>query len=469
MNYFGIVSLFNGIVAMWVGGYVLFKDRGNQLHISFSIFTMLVALWSIFYSIWQFQNSKVWAFFFMRLLMAPCYYIPFAFLWFTLTLLEIEEKKRYLPLCLALPSFFLLFNFSELDIKDVVPRLSFPYWPVPGLLMHVYVIVFFIVLFYTFYLLFRSWFQSTGMRRWQLRWVTVTMLLTWSGGSTNWFLWYGIPIPPFPNFFVGVFLLLLAYAIMRRQLFDIDTLADMIQEAKLSTLGIFAAGLLHEIRTPLCIAKGHAESLLIGNPSPGFLNPSFSEERGGKVREKLEKIINQINRISDIAERFLDLAKPHSGDRKLESIHLAEIVDRVLSFTSHGLRVDEIKFDKELRPDSVLHADRRDLEEILLNLVTNACQAMARKGGVLRIVDDQSKDCLRIHISDTGEGIPSDHIKRIFEPFFTTKKEKGTGLGLYIVKKLVERNGGKIKVESNRGRGTTFTIDFPIVDMTREK
>jgi len=132
MNYFGIVSLFNGIVALLVGGYVFFKDRRNQLYTSFSIFTVLVALWAIFYSVWQSQTSRVPALFFMRLVMVPCYYIPFAFLWFTLTLLEIEERNRYLAFCLIVPSLFLSTSFTEWNVKDVTSRLSFPFWPTPG-------------------------------------------------------------------------------------------------------------------------------------------------------------------------------------------------------------------------------------------------------------------------------------------------------------------------------------------------
>ena len=467
MNYFGIVGLFNGIVALLVGLYVLFKDRRNPLYVSFFIFTMTVALWSIFYSVWQSQDSKERALFFMRLVMAPCYYIPFAFLWFAMTLLEIDGRKKCLPFCLVTPTFFFLFSFSEWNVKDVVPKLFFPYWPVPGGLMHLYVVLFFIVVFYTFYLLLRGWFRSSGMRRWQLKWVTVTMLLTWSGGSTNWFLWYDIPIPPVPNVFVGVFLLLLAYAIIRRQLFDIDTLADIVQEARLSAIGTLAASINHEIRNPLYVVKGMAESFL-ANKRDGMLNRLSSEEREKKVDEILEKTVEQISRAVEITKKLAEFSKPRLGPAVPESVALGEAVDRVLSFVGHELEMEKIKVEKKLSEEMTVHVDRKQLEEILLNLIINACQAMPG-GGLLKISDQRQNGRVLVRISDTGVGIPRDTIKRIFEPFFSTKQEKGTGLGLYIVKKLVERNSGKVRVTSELEKGTTFTLEFTSVDKSDTK
>lgn len=462
MNYFGIVGLFNGIVALLIGLYVFFRDRRNELYLSFSLFTIDVALWSIFYAIWQSQESKEPALFFARLLMSSCYYIPFAFLWFVLTLLEVENRKKYLPLCLGIPSFFLLFSFSELNVKDVLPRLYFPYWPTPGFLMHLYVIVFFIVVPYCFYLLFRGWFRSTGMRRWQLRWVTLTMLLVSSGGSTNWFLWYNVPIPPFPNVFVGVFLLLLAYTVIRRQLFDIDTLAGIVQEAKLSAIGTLAASINHEIRNPLYVVKGMAESFL-ANKRDGLLDRLSPQEREEKVEEILTRTVEQVSRAVEITKRLAEFSRPRVGQAEPENLHLNEVVDEVLSFVGHELEMDKIKVERELSEDTTVRADRKQIEEILLNLMINACQAMP-KGGFLKIADEQQNGRVIVRISDTGEGISRDNMKRIFDPFFSTKQEKGTGLGLYVVKKLVERNGGRVKVSSVVGRGSTFSLELVAVE-----
>lgn len=446
MNYFGVVSLLNGVLGLLTGLYVLLRNRRNPLYVSFSWFAFSISFWAILYAVWQAQDSRPEALFFVRLLMAPCYFIPFAFFWFVLTLIEDENRKRYLPLCLIPPFIFLFFSFSGWMIPDVTSRLYFPYWPVPGPLMHVYVVIFFLILIWAYSLLFSAWFRTSGPRRSQLKWITVTTLLAWGGGSTNWFLWYGIPIPPIPNFFVAVFFLLIAYAVIRRSLFDVDTLADCIQEAKLSSLGILAAGLLHQIRSPLFAAKGYAESLL-------------KEERDRKGIEKLEKIIAQVDRASVTAGRFLKFAKPRAGDQEAGPVHLDEILEEALSLLGHELESAKIKVEKELSAGAVLRIDRWDIEEIFINLITNAYQAMPQ-GGVLRVRDEKQNGSIRIHLSDTGAGIPSPQIKKIFEPFFSSKGEKGTGLGLYMVKRLVERNGGRISVSSRPGEGTRFILEF---------
>ena len=308
MNYFGTVSLFNGALALLTGLYVLFKNRHNLLYVSFATFAINIAFWAIFYSLWQSQDTKSSALFSIRLAMLACYYIPFTFLWFVSHLTETERVRRLFPFCWIVPVFFSLFAFSELNVKDVVARLYFRYWPEPGFLMHVFVLIFFTLVVYSLFMLFKNWFQSTGLRRWQLRWITITILLAWGGGSTNWFLWYNIPIAPLPNFFVGIFFILIAYALIQRQLFDVDTLADYVHEAKLSALGILAASMFHEIRSPLFVARGYAESLL--NEIQKAVPLAGGAPLDSKSREKLEKVLVQIDRASTFAQRFLDLSKP---------------------------------------------------------------------------------------------------------------------------------------------------------------
>ncbi len=441
-----------------VGLYVLFKNRRHPVYVGFSTFALPAAFWAISYSIWQSQIDRDSALLFVRLTMAFCSYIPFGFLWFCQNLVEDIQELKFPSIYVLAGSVFFVANFTPLMIPRVSQKLFFPYWPEPGFLMHVFAILFFIIIPYSFYLIFQAWFKASGMRRWQLRWVTITTLLIWGGGSTNWFLWYDIPIPPVPNVFVGVFFLLLAYAIIRRQLFDVDTLADIVQEAKLSAMGAMAASINHEIRNPLYIVKGLAESYL-ANKRDGILDRLSAEERNKKAEEILEKTVEQISRAMEIMKRFSEFSRSRGGASTPEKMSLSETIENVLSFVGHELDMDKIKVEKQISPTATIHADRKQMEEVFLNLILNACQAMPN-GGSLKIADEKQNGHVLIHISDTGEGIPSDRIKRIFDPFFSTKGERGTGLGLYIVRKLVERNSGKISVKSSIGRGTTFTLEF---------
>ncbi len=458
MNYFGIVGLLNGFFALFSGLYLLVKNHRNPLYLSCASFAISVSLWSIFYAFWQFQTDRLFALWFIRLAMAFCSYIPFAFLWFTWTIIEDPRHEKIHPTWLIPPALFFISNFTPWMVKDVQPRLYFPFWPVPGFLMHIYLAIFLSVLVYCFTLLFRGWVRASGIRRWQLKWVTITSLLAWLGGSTNWFLWYNIPIPPISNVFVGVFFLLLAYAVMRRQLFDIDTLTDIVQEAKLSAIGTLAASINHEIRNPLFVVKGLAESFLV-NFREGLFDHLTTEERQKKFMGILEKTIEQISRAVEITKKFSEFSRPRVGPAIVESVSINDVIYSVLSFVNHELELDKIKVEKELSPNIFVNADEKQLEEIFLNLMVNACQAMPN-GGVLRITSERENGRLSIQVSDTGVGISTEVVKHIFEPFYSTKKEKGSGLGLYIVKKLVERNGGRIKVSSQVDKGTIFTVDL---------
>jgi signal transduction histidine kinase len=126
------------------------------------------------------------------------------------------------------------------------------------------------------------------------------------------------------------------------------------------------------------------------------------------------------------------------------------------------LQLERIEVIKEIQPDlPTIVADRRQLQEVLFNIIRNAGQAIKPPGTIWVRAHEQGGE-VRIEIADTGSGIPADKLEKIYDPFFTTKEPgKGTGLGLFIVRQIVERNKGRISVESTVGKGTTFFLDFP--------
>ena len=244
-------------------------------------------------------------------------------------------------------------------------------------------------------------------------------------------------------------------AMIRRQLFDPDALAKIVPEAKLAALGMMAASLNHELRNPLFIAKGRIESQL-DNIERG-LYPT-SEHEAGQSRQALRSALDQLTRAMDIMQRFSDFAKPHAGLHREEAA-IQGVIDDVLRLVSNELRMEKIVVDLSLNGEKIF-ANRRQLEEIFFNLIVNACHAMGEEGGELSIRAAQPNGRVVVEIEDSGPGIPKENLRRIFEPFYTTKGQKGTGLGLYITRQLVERNGGKISVRSRPGKGTTFVLEF---------
>lgn len=449
-NYFAVVGLLNGITALMTAVYLFIKDKRNPIYVSYSIFTTTVALWQITYSIWQSQTEKYAALMMMRWTMFFCYFIIFAFFWFVLNITEFKNKEKYRIFCIVTPSLFAFLQLiaPNLLLPSVSPKMFFPFWPDPGILMHFYLVIFLIIQFYCFYLLIKAWIESTGMKRWQLKWISVPMIFAWLGGASNWFLWYNIPIPPVPNILVAVFFIVIAYAIIRRQLFDIDKLAEIVQELRLSAMGRLAATINHDLRNPLYIAKTKIESRL-------------EEVQNSESKETvfLGSVLQQLDRAMEVVNRFKEMAKPIPKQWEKERVNLGEILQKAWHEAYYEQYDSNIQFKLNINEESIF-ANKRDMEETFFNLLLNACQAIGKRNGLIEASAHYENGRLAITISDDGPGISNINIKKIFEPFYTTKENSGTGLGLYIAKQMVERNGGRISVESREGKGTMFKLEF---------
>ena len=218
---------------------------------------------------------------------------------------------------------------------------------------------------------------------------------------------------------------------------------------KLASVGKLAAGVAHEINNPL----GGILNCLY-NLRKGALSPSRQEE----YRASME---DGVRRVQKIVRQLLDFSQQHEPEFVLTDIN--HVVDRVLVLTTHLFAPNRIVLETVLGhglPNVMV--DRHMIEQVLMNLVLNAVQAM-KDGGVLTIRTSVVEGVCLIEVRDTGSGIPPAVLPRIFDPFFTTKSEgEGTGLGLSVSLGIVERHGGKILVDSEVGKGTTFTLCLPV-------
>lgn len=206
------------------------------------------------------------------------------------------------------------------------------------------------------------------------------------------------------------------------------------------------AGVAHEIRNPL----GGIEIFA------GLLRDELEE--GDARRSHLDKIIREVQHLKTIINEFLIYARPRTP--VIEPFPLREAVDDVLFLLSADARERDLEVAVEFaEPDLTVHADGEQVKRALLNLVKNAVQASSRDGRV-EIRAHRSGAWVRISIKDYGPGIPPDHIKQIFDPFFTTRGS-GAGLGLSIVKSIIEENDGEIWVESVPGEKTVFFVVLP--------
>jgi len=232
---------------------------------------------------------------------------------------------------------------------------------------------------------------------------------------------------------------------------------QMIHSEKLATVGLIASGIAHEIGTPLNIISGNAEFLLADLPEQ---HP---------MREELETIIDQCQRISDQVKNLLDFARPSSLE--FAPLNINEIIHDTLRLLKHMIKPGH-NIQLNLTPDlPPLMGDKYRLRQLFTNLLLNAFQAMPT-GGSLQIntallsastASRIETPCICIQIKDSGRGIEKENLKSIFDPFFTTKAMgQGTGLGLAVCLRIVKDHAGSIEVESEVNRGATFTIHLPL-------
>jgi PAS domain S-box-containing protein len=218
---------------------------------------------------------------------------------------------------------------------------------------------------------------------------------------------------------------------------------------KLASVGRLAAGVAHEINNPL----GGILNCLY-NLRKGMLSPSRLEE----YRVSME---DGVRRVQKIVRQLLDFSQ--QDEPEFAPTDINHVVDRVLVLTTHLFAPNRIRLETGFGqglPNVML--DRHMIEQVLMNLVLNAVQAM-KEGGMLTIRTSVVEGVCLIEVRDTGSGIPPAVLPRIFDPFFTTKSEgEGTGLGLSVSLGIVERHGGKILVDSEVGKGTTFTLCLPV-------
>ncbi len=224
--------------------------------------------------------------------------------------------------------------------------------------------------------------------------------------------------------------------------------AELLQSEKLAGIGSFAAGIAHDINNPLQLILGLAENL--------------AEERDlTSVHEQARDIIEAVKRASAICRdltRYSRRASPHED--VLVSVNGK--LDEALKIARYASSFHDIEMIKHYQPGAAVKGNPDELLHVLVNLITNAVHAMERVGGTLTLETTVLDGQVDVRISDTGCGIAQDKIPEIFEPFFTTKAPgKGTGLGLYNVKSIVNKMQGVIAVDSQIDKGTTFTLTFP--------
>lgn len=240
-----------------------------------------------------------------------------------------------------------------------------------------------------------------------------------------------------------------ALAVSRALVYRDMSLKDkqILQAEKMAAIGQLAAGIAHEIRNPLGIIAGSAETI--------------QKHDQHKIREEMTRyILEESRRINGLITNLLDFAKPK--EPQLVQCDLREVLEKTLLLLSPQAHTLGVEIKKEIPPVSIrVSIDPEQMRQAFTNLGVNALEAMPHGGALTVTLKENAGNRVLVQFSDTGKGVPKEMQSKVFDPFFTTK-EGGTGLGLSIAHRIVAQHGGDILVEEGRQGGSTFTISLPV-------
>ncbi|SHJ21335.1 two-component system, NtrC family, sensor kinase [Malonomonas rubra DSM 5091] len=228
--------------------------------------------------------------------------------------------------------------------------------------------------------------------------------------------------------------------------------AQLVQSAKLASMGELVAGIAHEINNPL--------GGILMFSSLAAKNPELPPQ----VKDNLEVVVSETRRCAKIVRGLLEFSRESIPEKRSDSIN--RIIKQTLRLVSQQTLFQDIEMDcefDETLPE--LHLDPDQIQQVFFNMFINAAQAMHDGGGILSITterDNELESVIRVIVADNGQGIEKESLNKIFDPFFSTKSKKGFGLGLSISYGIINNHGGKISVQSELGVGTQFTILLPI-------
>ncbi len=466
MNYYllhFVIALAMVTASALVLGTFAYLRHSTKLGLIYAWYSYAVAVWAFFQIFTILPGGTQTGYFYARLSQIGVAFIPTLFLHFIYEFCEsrTEIHKYILFFGYGMSFVTLLCIPTPYFISGVVPKFGGVInFMTPGVWDYLFVLYFSLGVSYGVIRLVLEHIRTTGEHSQLARLFFWGAFFAYAGAGANFFLTFDIniyPWTPFGTYGVVVNFVIVAYALFYYRFIDVESAVLVFQREKLATIGLLASSINHEIRNPLYAARSVLETYL-ENLKEGLLKK--------EPKEVTERALKQIDRALDVITKLNRFAKPTSDPVTTNlQASIQEAIKSVLDLVSYEFELDKIYIRNNLDlslPN--IQADQRQLEEILFNLIVNACHAMVKGGGTLTLnskLEAQNSRAILI-IQDTGTGISQEHLKHLFEPFHTTKGDKGTGLGLYITKQLVERNGGKISVQSKEGKGISFVLEFKI-------
>jgi len=524
--YFAFSALFNGIVSIFLGFLIFFRNTKSSINRSFALFCFGAAIWSFPYILWPLSDSREIRLLSFQLLHIGACYVSIFYFHFVVSWLGIYKKrKKIIYFGYILATFFATQTFSPLFIKDMVPKFSIGYWAEPGIYYHFYLLLFFSFAFYASILLYKKLKKSKGIEKKQTLLLLVGLVVAFIGGSTNYFLWYDINILPWGNIAVSLYVVLTAYAIIKYKFLDLKVisteiftgiffiillvdlffaktsiellfrlialllmivfgvmlirsvrkevnrreeltkLAKTLEKANLRLQEVdrqkteFLSIASHQLRTPLSIAKGYIELLEDG--------------AYGKVNKEMRKILDGMNNSNEhlvkLVDDFLDISRIEQGRTKFSFADkdLNKLVEGVAEELKERAQEKGIKIIyKKLKTKNVVNFDEEKVRHVLFNFIDNAIKYSGKgKKIVINIVKE--KKGISVRTKDDGLGFDKVDQANFFQKFYRGNNVRGTnvsgtGLGLYVCRRFIEKHDGRIWANSKgKDKGSEFGFWLP--------
>lgn len=455
IHFYAYSGLINGLLALFLGLMVYLRGRKNPLFQTFLLLNLSIAVWSLAYWRWLLQTEAEPALLWTRILDIGAIFIPITFFHWVMTLLERGKKNRVIITVGYLASLvFLVFSPTTHFIRTVEPALGFPFWPKPGIVYTVFLFGSFAGLTILALLnLFDAYQKSAGLRRLQLKFVLIGFLLGFLGGSTNFLLWYGIPLPPIGNPLVAAYPLLFSYAIIKHRLLDIRlALREILARFSLSVLMIGLYLALKNLWQNLTGDSGSVNDYLV------FLFLIFLAATYGTL--------NKYTRL--LTDRFL-FAREYShqemirklGQTAAQSLDVKQLTDNIAATLKEVMRVHYVGF--VLLPKNEDSAGlKRNTPEIMLYGLEAAGEQWWRTSFLLRRLREQpavlSYDEIKREI-DEGGGSTNREIKEVWGDM--------RQIHAAVVVPLVNSTGvsGAIVLGEKRGGNAFTSSDFDTFEM----
>ncbi len=527
MNIFALSGFINGLSAIIFGFFVFHKNPKKLSHKTFLLMNVALVFWGVSYGFWQLSLNKETALFWAKCLSIGSTFIPITFLHWIFTIYDLHKKRRAVIISgYLLTAILFLFSFSPLFVKNVKPQLNFPWWPIAGPVYTIYLFgAYGAIIAYACYELLKIYKKSSNDIRNQIKYIFLAIIIGFGGGATNFPLWYGISFPPYGNFFVAFYPLILSYAIVKHRLFDIKVVIAALIVGIISIVlffNIFDAvdlwqymwkgfvffvflifgvllirSVLREIKQreemeemaeKLKIAyeklseldKAKTEFISIAShqlKTPlsivrGYLSMVLEETYGEVSREIKKPIKNSfqvVSQLNKLVQDLLDISRIEAGkmEMNIEKTSLEDLIGEVveqLKIAAHQKDL-YLRYKKNI-PLPLMSLDKEKIRQVFINIIDNAIK-YTEKGGI-KIISTVKENRALIKISDTGLGMSEEEATNLFQSFRRGEAGErswtgGAGLGLYIARKFTELHKGIVWATPKKTeKGSLFYINIPL-------